>query len=461
MSDAAVRDALAERQQSISNYKYAQISDSINQQNSIVNKALPIQISFVPAQAQLSSAPVASPLIQLSNPVPQQQLPDTYALPVSNQPQLQQHILQQQSMLQGMPVYNPTYLVTQSNNLLKQHHEQLFKPAPAFLGSLNQPLMDMSPADAQPLNGVHSVASAGQLAQSQSVTQQTPLRNDFPVALAQNSNGPIYQRYNIGDKPAPTSMSSIVFGQSNFGNEPQLQSQLQPHPQPLLTENELSNLLNYGNNQNVNQNSNGFVGSTIFHGSQPDLQVEMENVERQKSNDLTISQANEELKEIINAAEDSNKSQTNRKQTAYEEHQQKLNEQLNGKTATSLRIVVPDEDYEKVCYFYSKKMDNLSPNTLIVQFQKNEIRRSDKEIYRKEVQSTSFFDLEDNDDMAENVDEEEAETNDHRFWSDNNPEPTTDPDDYFLNDTESVDRLASDGETREPSSSSTIDSFDF
>lgn len=343
MSDLALRDALAERQQSISNYKYAQTSDSINQQNSNLNqKALPIQISFVPAQAHLSSAPIASPLIQLSNPVPQQQLPDTYALPISNQPQLQQHILQQQSMLQGMPVYNPTYLVTQSNNLLKQHHEQLFKPAPAFLGTINQPSMDMSPADAQPLNDVNSVASAGQLAQSQRVTQQTPLRNDFPVALAQNSNGPIYQRYNIGDRPAPTSMSSIVFGQSNFGNG--------PHPQPLLTEIELSNLLNYGNNQN----SNGFVGSTIFHGSQPDLQVEMENVERQKSNALTISKANEELKERINAAEDSNKLQTNRKQTGYEEHLQKLNEQLNGMTATSLRIVVPDEDYEKVFYFILK-----------------------------------------------------------------------------------------------------------
>lgn len=307
---------------------------------------MPIQISFVPAQAQLSSAPIASPLIQLSNSVPQQQLSDTYALPISNQPQLQQHILQQQSMLQGMPVYNPTYLVTQSNNLLKQHHEHLFKPAPAFLGTINQPSMDMSPADAQPLNDVNSVASVGQVAQSQRVTQQTPLRHDFPVALAQNSNGPIYQRYNIGDKPAPTSMSSIVFGQSNFGNE----NQQHQHPQPLLTETELSNLLNYGNNQNTNQNNNGFVGSTIFHGSQPDLQVEMENVERQKSNDLTISKANEELKERINAVDDSSKSQTNRKQTAYEEHQQKLNEQFNGKIATSLRIVVPDEgDYEKVC----------------------------------------------------------------------------------------------------------------
>lgn len=97
----------------------------------------------------------------------------------------------------------------------------------------------------------------------------------------------------------------------------------------------------------------------------------------------------------------------------------------------------------------------------IIQFQKNEIRRSDKDIYRKQVQSTSFFDLEDNDDMTANDDAVVAETNDHNLWSDDIPEPTTDADDYFLNDTESVDRLALDGETREPISSSTIDSFDF
>lgn len=78
--------------------------------------------------------------------------------------------------------------------------------------------------------------------------------------------------------------------------------------------------------------------------------------------------------------------------------------------------------------------------------------------------------MDDNDDAAENDDDESppmAEIKDHNLWNDDIAEPTTDADDYFLNDTESVDRLASDGETRNPisssssSSSSTIDSFDF
>lgn len=340
LTDASIRDVLSGKQklyapdpdQSISTYKIAQAVETMNHQNSIANKPLPIQISFVPAQSA-----VASPLIQLSNSVPQQQLPDTYSLPIGNQPQLQQHILQQQSMLQGMPVYNPTYLVTQSNNLLKQHHEQLFKPAPAFLGSLNQPSMDMSPADAQPLNDVNSVASAGQVAQSQRITQPAPLRNDFPIALSQNSNGPIYHRY-TSDKLVPTSMTSIVLGQSNFDNEIQ--------PQPPLTESEFGNLMNFAREQNTNT-KNGFIGSTYF-GGQPDPQVEVENQERQKTNDLTISKANEEQREKIKTTDIPLKTQSIRKQTALEEHQQKLNEQLNGQTSSSLRIVVPDEDYPKV-----------------------------------------------------------------------------------------------------------------
>lgn len=69
--------------------------------------------------------------------------------------------------------------------------------------------------------------------------------------------------------------------------------------------------------------------------------------------------------------------------------------------------------------------------------------------------------MEDNDDMAGNHNEEVAEANNHNFLSYDIPEPTTNTDDYFLNDTESVDRLALDGETSESISSSTIDSFDF
>lgn len=355
-------------------YKLTQTFEPYNQPNAVASR--PIEISFIPAQhtaaASANSAPVAAPLIQFPNSMPQQQqLSDTYALPISNQPQLQQHLLQQQSMLQNMPVsvYNPTYLVQQSNNLLKQHREQLFKPAPAYLGTINQPTIDLSPNNAQPLADVNSVASPGQIlasAQSQhkqehhhqheqqqhhqheqqqqhqheQQQQQEPLQQQLPQSPQQQSNSislhgdfassllssaentPTFERYVAERQP------NIVFAQ-----------------QSTLTESELNNLLNIGN-QHADDEANRFIASTYYQSSPPDPQVEIENQHRQKVNDLTIAQANEELKDKFNSIE-STKSKARKPTTsAHQEHQQKLAEQFTERTP--LRIYVPDEDYQKV-----------------------------------------------------------------------------------------------------------------
>lgn len=339
--------------QSIPAYKIAQSFETFNPTNAVSNRPLPIEISFVPAQpqpqAQANSAPVAAPLIQMANQVPpQQQLPDTYGLPIGNQPQLQQHLLQQQSMLHNVPVvYNPTYLVTQSNNLLKQHREQLFKPAPAFLGTINQ----ASLTNTQPLQDVNSVASPGQLAEaahdqqkhedhaqqshsqsSQSHTQsQTQalhdsisLRPDFVSSGQQIDNTPSFQRY-VADRPATNGI--IV-------------------QQPILTESELNSLLSIGGNDNDGQNR--FIAST-FYQAQPDPQVEIDNRQRQQFNDITIAKANQELNQKVNTVEVNTVRTNSRKKTAHQEHQEKLAEQFSNKTP--LRIIVPDEEYAKVIYF--------------------------------------------------------------------------------------------------------------
>lgn len=348
--------------QSIPAYKIAQSFETYNPTNGVPNRPLPIEFSFVSAQpqAQANSAPVAAPLIQnygqLANQVPpQQQLADTYGLPIGNQPQLQQHLLQQQSMLHNVPVvYNPTYLVTQSNNLLKQHREQLFKPAPAFLGTINQSPL----TDAQPLQDVNSVASPGQLAeaahdqqknedhaqqphsQSQSHTQthtqshtQTQnqalqnsisLRPDFVSNGQQIDNTPSFQRY-VADRPATNGI--IV-------------------QQPILTESELNSLLSIGGHDNDGQNR--FIAST-FYQTQPDPQIEIDNRQRQQFNDITIAKANQEINQKVNTVEVNTMRTNSRKKTAHQEHQEKLAEQFSNKTP--LRIIVPDEEYAKVIQF--------------------------------------------------------------------------------------------------------------
>uniref|UniRef100_A0A8W7PBZ1 Uncharacterized protein n=1 Tax=Anopheles coluzzii TaxID=1518534 RepID=A0A8W7PBZ1_ANOCL len=110
--------------------------------------SIPSNGKFAPATSVLVQSPVAhyplqpqtsaSAVIQYVNAVPQA----SYAIPLATQPQLQQHILQQTAMLQEMPVslYNPTYLVTQSNNLYNTHQQQasvnLFKPDTNFIGTV-------------------------------------------------------------------------------------------------------------------------------------------------------------------------------------------------------------------------------------------------------------------------------------------------------------------------------------
>lgn len=330
-------------------YKLSPSYDVFQQQstNTKTNQ-IPLDVGFMNGQHQMQTPLEPSTLIQLSNTIPQQQLPDTYALPISNQPQLQQHLLQQQSMTHGAPLsaYNPTYLVTQSNNLLNQHRERLFKPAPAFLGTINQPSIDLSPNEVQPFADVNSVASSGQIqtsnqSQMRQVETASPpsaTPNDFPsssssVAVSTN-NFPKFERF-TAQRTGASASNDIIFGQSNGVSQVQ---------QPILTEQEVASYLNLSPSQyNGNSNNQGFIASSYYQ-AQPDPQVEIENSRRQQLNDLTISQANAEIRQrfqptLSTIRPNSQKAASN----VHEEHQQKLAQQFGNKGQQQLRIYVPDE----------------------------------------------------------------------------------------------------------------------
>lgn len=250
-------------------------------------------------------------------------------------------------MMQAAPMsaYNPTYLVTQSNNLLSQHRERLFKPAPAFLGTINQPTIDMSPNEAQPFVDVNSVASPGQISQSQlKQAEATPVpdtsNNNYLSSVAVSTNNfPKFERF-TAQRPAMSASNDIIFGQSNGVSQVQ---------QPILTEQEVASYLNFDQMQNNNANNNnnvgnqGFIAST-FYQTQPDPQVEIENSHRQQLNDLTISQANAEIRERFQVALVSTTKPNLQKTNAHEEHQKRLAQQLgNNQHQQQLRIFVPDD----------------------------------------------------------------------------------------------------------------------
>lgn len=85
--------------------------------------------------------------------------------------------------------------------------------------------------------------------------------------------------------------------------------------------------------------------------------------------------------------------------------------------------------------------------------QKNEVRRSD--FYRSEAKSKTDF--------IPSRRLEDIHGNDNQFLQEIEPEDTTtdSSEDYLSHDTESVDRLALDGETRDPIDSSTIDAYNY
>lgn len=323
---------------SLPSYQVQPASDPFSQP-SHQNK-LPYDVRFTAAASQqhqqLQAAPsasalVAQPFIQLANSVAQQQLPDHYGLPLSNQPQLQQHFLQQQyqpaaASQQSVSVYNPTYLVTQSNQLLHQHKQHLFKPEPSFF---EQQQLE-SDSEFLPSVNVQTVASAGQI---QSARQNSNEIADF----GQSFNSPQFARL-----VAPR---NTQYG-DNFLN-------LQEQQQPTLSEREVSNLLNFGRIEGQNaQQQQGFIASTYYQTQSTD-QHAFDPLKHQQQNQDRINQANQALTAeqqhsfekqseatnyVTKQPEDRKNNDANH---AHQEHQQRLAEQLG----SDLRIYVPDVEY--------------------------------------------------------------------------------------------------------------------
>lgn len=317
--------------------------DSITQ-NSITTAArTPIDINALAASAKVQSP--SSTLYQLSNSIGHQQFSDNYALPLANQPQLQQHLLQQQSYAGiSLPVYNPTYLVTQSNQLLNQHKQQLFKPAAGFINGVS----NLNGPEAQAIYHGHSVASPGQI-----YSAHQDHINDYSFAPVQTStsnaiNSPSFERFISSDSPKSNTIVQSV------------------EQQPLLSEQEIANLLNFGT---LNGHSNPTYLSPEYYqtpSSESPLAATInldQPTKQQLVNDDIIKQANENVKHksqrltttpstassyqyVSTASPISSIGHTER--TAFDQHQKKLAEHFNDQNP--LRIYVPDDDFNSnVC----------------------------------------------------------------------------------------------------------------
>ncbi|XP_053698740.1 uncharacterized protein LOC128745687 [Sabethes cyaneus] len=324
-----------------------------------------------------------------------------YGIPLASQPQLQQHILQQTSMLQGMPLslYNPTYLVTQSNNLFNNHQQQLqtnlFKPETNFLGTVPAP----QPAPGNILLNSYSykhpepAASAGQIL---AATQDQLHELQSAVSQIQLNDLQQQQSHDVPTYAQLVGHEQLALHQQQIPQQNQLEQQLQQqliqqqekasHNQ--LTESEIANLLNYGTiNLHNNLSPNDYYHYQVdqeqqnaFH-PQPQQKQQLsfyELSERQRENEQILAQAQQDLfqQQQQQQQQPSQSPQTTDYLLAFQEHQQAVANALglggdaqNSKRATAesetattpLRIFVPDNesDYPNSVKA-QKRMDELN-----------------------------------------------------------------------------------------------------
>lgn len=249
----------------------------------------------------------ASPLVQAQHSFSY----DPFGFPVASQPQLQQYHLQQNNMMkQGMPLasLNPTYLITQSNNLFGQHQQHLnqhFRPENGYIDTsvTAQPThITYNPYD---YTAPEQPASIGQIYSA----QQDQLHHNL-----------------VSSTQAPTTLASFHHDGAASHENPAFAQVLEPKPSNYqyshhnfidlpdehLTQNDIQNLLNY----------NDLYQDYVNH--------------RQTENDLILKEAQEKLQHKINA-------QHQQEQTAFDLHQLVQQEKYH-----PLRIVVPDDDDQGV-----------------------------------------------------------------------------------------------------------------
>ncbi|XP_055586425.1 uncharacterized protein LOC129739069 [Uranotaenia lowii] len=341
-----------------------------------------------------------------------------YAVPLASQPQLQQHILQQTSMLQGMPLslYNPTYLVTQSNNLFNNHQQQLqsnlFKPENNFFGSLqnSQPIVGNTGYESYMFKNSEPAASPGQIL---AATQDQ--LHELQNAVTQIQLNDLQQQPTL-DTPTYAQLvghEHLAVHQQQLPQQNQLEEQLQQQliqqqekstqQQHQLSSSEISSLLNYGTINLHNQLSpNDYYH---YQTDQDRQQVQQQQSfyelsERQKENERILAQAQQDLQQqqqqlqyqqsyleqpdsVRHTSHSAQTAQSDDYYKAYQEHQKAvanalgLNEIIqNSKRAASpaptvpesstteaspLRIFVPDSESEYPNSVKAqKRMDELS-----------------------------------------------------------------------------------------------------
>lgn len=226
-------------------------------------------------------------------------------------------------MEQGMPLhlYNPTYMVQQSNNLFGQHQQHLgdiYRPENGYISSESAPHSSQLVYNAYDyIKPTRPAASAGQI-YSSAQDALTELQN-LHLASSQlqqlvPSTQPTYQEHSVHEIPdeALPTFAQLIDPKYNYNQIPDNSVDYNAYPQ---------------------QSYDEFPPQQPIENNQVNQFQEFVD-QRQNDNDKILQRAQDELFKKQQLVEQHSIS-------AHDLHQQALVEQFK---STPLRIVVPDED---------------------------------------------------------------------------------------------------------------------
>ncbi|XP_060649286.1 mediator of RNA polymerase II transcription subunit 12 isoform X2 [Drosophila nasuta] len=318
------------------------------------NKPLPtdVQISQLPAQ----------PLVQIVGAQAAAQTVPIY--PIQLAQQATQPFIAAAVPAAHIPIYNPTYLVTQSNQLYTQHKQQLFKPSTEHVVETGYINADLT----------QEVASNGQILQA----AKDPHHNIHPVLdtapqyaalIAAPSLGEPSESYyetapfhlpNNAPAVASSSASEGGFIVSNYyGNAHDSSQLLQAYAeeegrrQQLETQQAAIELQKQQEQQYHLEELNAQAQAQAQAQTQAQLQQQEQQLQELQRQQYLQEQQQQQQLEFQQTQQDPASS-------AFEEHQRLVQQQLGSNTP--LRIFVPDEETPETRL--QKRSDDLNKGTV-------------------------------------------------------------------------------------------------
>lgn len=311
----------------------------------------------LPIDVQLHSLPVAQPLLQIVDVGAIKQVtPQIYPVQTNLQPIIHNNLAPLVPAA-TIPIYNPTYLVTQSNNLYNHHQQQLFKPSVPIA----PPVIETGYVNA---DQTQSVTSTGEIVQDgrQINSGISELPQFGPLIAAP-----------VLDQEQP--LQAVTFQLENTANIAQTPNQINPESD-FVVSNYYSNSNNDGQ-QDSSQLLQAYAEEVqaeqlqqYHHQLQQQLQNEQEQLQQQNQHQhqqqQQQQQQQEEEQQHFLLQEESQQFQQPKQHiaqqsvqipvyqthagqldlsaaaAAFQEHERLVKQQLGSNTP--LRIFVPDED---------------------------------------------------------------------------------------------------------------------